>query len=87
MDDAHEMACRELVQLVSDYLDAYLTEADRQRFDEHLAVCSGCVTIVEQFRATIAMTGATNVDREISPATRDRLLAAFRDWTEAPSES
>ena len=59
MADAHEMACRELVQLVSDYLDAYLTEADRQRFDEHLAVCSGCVTIVEQFRATIAMTGAT----------------------------
>jgi len=85
MGDVNEMACRELVELVSDYLDEYLTEADRQRFDEHLAECPGCVAIVEQFRATIAATAAGGVEREVSPATRDRLLAAFRSWTEARS--
>ena len=85
MGHRNEMACRELVQLVSDYLDEYLTDADRRRFDEHLAECCGCVTIVEQFRATIAATAAGDAERVVSPATRDDLLAEFRAWTNAPS--
>ena len=85
MGHRNEMACRELVQLVSDYLDEYLTEADRRRFDEHLAECRGCVTIVEQFRATIAATAAGGAESVVPPAIRDRLLAEFRAWTEALS--
>ena len=85
MGHQDEIACRELVRLVSDYLDEYLTQADRRRFDEHLAECDGCVTIVEQFRATIAATAAGDADRAVPSETRDRLLAAFRGWTETPS--
>ena len=83
MGDAHEMACRELVQLVSDYLDQHLAEVDRRRFEAHLAACPDCVTIVEQFRATITSTG--RIAQVAVPAdTRDALLSAFRGWSAGP---
>ncbi len=83
MSDENEMACRELVDLVSDYLDEYLTEFDRRRFEEHLAICRDCVTFVDQFRTTIAAVAGLEVPHEVPSATRDRLLNEFRDWNEA----
>lgn len=79
------MACRELVQLVSDYLDQYLTEVDRRRFDAHLAECPDCVTLVEQFQVTIAATQALDGHTPVPAATRDALLSAFRGWAAQPS--
>lgn len=84
MADENEMACRELAQLVTDYLDEHLTEHDRRRFEEHMAVCTSCVTLVAQFRTTIAVVSRLDADRVVPPATRDQLLAAFRAWTAAP---
>lgn len=85
MGDHDEMACRELAQLVTDYLDEHLTAGDRRRFEEHLAVCRNCVTLVDQFRTTIAALSGLDADRDVPPATRDHLLAAFRGWTAAPT--
>jgi anti-sigma factor RsiW len=42
LDEA--MACQELVELVTAYLEGYLAPAERTRFEEHLATCSGCRT-------------------------------------------
>jgi anti-sigma factor RsiW len=72
-----ELACIELVELVSDYLDGELAPPAVARIDRHLAGCDGCTTYVEQMRLTI------RAARAISPATvppdlLERLLAAFR---------
>ncbi len=83
MDDANEMACRELVQLVTDYLDEHLAEVDRQRFEAHLAECPDCVTIVDQFRVTIAGLGGIGRQHDVPSDARDRLIAVFRLWTGA----
>lgn len=85
MGDHNDMSCRELVQLVTDYLGEHLTAGDRRRFQEHLAACRDCVTLVDQFRTTIAVVSSLDADRDVPPATRDRLLAAFRGWTAAPT--
>ena len=74
-----ELTCRELVRLVTDYLEGALSEIDRRRFDAHLTKCDGCTTYLAQVRDTIRITGT--LDREsLAPQARDELLAAFRTW-------
>jgi predicted anti-sigma-YlaC factor YlaD len=36
--------CKQLVELVTDYLEGQLPEHVRARVDEHLAGCTGCTT-------------------------------------------
>ena len=72
-----DLACRELVELVTDYLEGALTPGERARFEAHIAGCEGCTHYVAQIRATIAITGATRAHEE-GPEIRG-LLAAFRD--------
>jgi anti-sigma factor RsiW len=76
-----EMACNELVQVVTEYLEGTLAEEDRERFNAHLAECPYCVAYVEQFRETIAASGALTLE-SIAPERRSELLEAFRGWRE-----
>jgi anti-sigma factor RsiW len=76
---ATDLTCRELVELVTDYLEGALPPQQRERFERHLELCPGCATYVEQFRETIALTGALRED-DIGPRVRDELLAQFRGW-------
>ena len=73
------MTCQELVELVTDYLENALPETQRERFDEHLAVCPGCADYVEQMRLTIRAVGHLEED-SLAPSVRDTLLNVFRDW-------
>ena len=52
-----ELACRQVVELVTAYLDDALDPVDRERFEEHLVFCDGCANYLEQMRATIRLTG------------------------------
>ncbi len=74
-----EMACRELVELVTDYLECRLSARDRARFEAHLADCEYCATYVEQMRQTIRTLGRIP-EESISSEARDALLTAFRGW-------
>ena len=76
---APEMSCRELVRLITDYLEGKLSVRDRRRFDRHLRGCDGCTTYVEQMRETVRVTGVV-VEEALSPEARRELLAVFRDW-------
>lgn len=79
MTRADEMTCRELVEVITDYLEGTLPEADRARFDEHLEECPYCVSYLDQMRATIATLGELR-EESITPEVRDELLQAFRGW-------
>jgi hypothetical protein len=48
-----DVACRELVWLLSDYLDGVLDPEWRARADEHLRHCDGCTGYLEQIRTTV----------------------------------
>ena len=45
-----EMPCRELVELVTGYLEGSLRRRDRRRFEAHIRGCEHCTTYVEQMR-------------------------------------
>jgi anti-sigma factor RsiW len=78
--DLPEMACRELVELVTDYLEERLSPVDRVRFEAHLAECEACRTYLEQFRQTIRALGRLP-EESLSPEALDTLLVAFRRWS------
>jgi len=73
-----ELACRQVVELVTAYLDDALDPVDRERFEEHLVFCDGCANYLEQMRTTIRLTGGAGL--VLPPALESRLLDAFNDW-------
>jgi anti-sigma factor RsiW len=77
--DQDYFTCRELVELVTNYLEGALTPADHAQFEAHLALCPGCTIYVQQMRQTIALLGKLS-EPTIAPHARDELLAIFRNW-------
>jgi anti-sigma factor RsiW len=77
-----ELSCREVVELVTAYLDNALPPSEHERFERHLSVCPGCVTYVDQIRETVRLTGAQPREEALTPDARDALLAQFRNWQE-----
>jgi anti-sigma factor RsiW len=75
---ADELACNELVELVTDYLESALPESERSRIERHLATCDGCTRYIEQIRETIAAAGRLTPDDMPAPMVH-RLLAVFRE--------
>lgn len=74
-----ELTCKELVELVTDYLENALSESDRTRFDAHLSDCPFCHIYLDQMRQTIRAAGQLH-EEAIPPEALSDLLARFRDW-------
>jgi anti-sigma factor RsiW len=74
------MVCRDLVELVTDYLDDALNPATRSAVAGHLRGCEGCAAYVAQLRSTMTGLGSVS-ERPLDPAICARLMAAFRDWS------
>lgn len=74
-----DMTCKELVELVTAYLDGELRGRRLRRFEAHLAGCDGCTAYLAQMRETIRLTGNLG-EEQVTDAQRETLLAAFRDW-------
>jgi anti-sigma factor RsiW len=73
------MTCREVVELMTAYLEGSLSAADRARFEEHIAGCDGCTTYLEQMRTTLRLLG--RIAEETMPAPMEaELVRAFRGW-------
>jgi predicted anti-sigma-YlaC factor YlaD len=73
------LTCEEVVALVTDYLEGALPPEELELFEEHLNFCEGCGVYVDQMRTTVAAVGQVR-EEDLPADTRDRLLAAFRDW-------
>jgi anti-sigma factor RsiW len=73
-----ELACQEVVELVTAYLEDALDQADRERFEEHLVFCGGCDNYLKQMRTTIRLTG--RVEHGLPDELQAELLEAFRGW-------
>jgi anti-sigma factor RsiW len=80
MIDTEALSCRELVELVTDYLEGALSPSDTARFERHIGACDGCTLYVDQLRATVQATGAITID-DLTPDAEAALLGAFRDWS------
>ena len=74
-----DVTCREVVELLSDYLDDAMPAPDRERLEAHLAQCDGCSAALEQLRETIRVTGTVS-EGEVPSSQLDAIRTAFRAW-------
>ena len=77
-----EMSCKELVEVITDYLEGTLPADERARFDAHLAECPYCINYLEQMRTTVETLGELS-EESLDEKTRERLIGAFRGWRDA----
>lgn len=73
------MSCREVVKLVTEYLEETLAPEDRVRFERHVAICPPCRGYLTQMRQTLRVAGSLS-EESLSPDAREALMHAFRDW-------
>lgn len=72
-----DLACQEIIELVTDYLEGALDPALDASFRAHLAGCPHCTHYLEQIEGMIRVAGAIRAE-ELSPEFRAGLLEAFR---------
>jgi anti-sigma factor RsiW len=74
-----DLVCQQVVELVTDYLEGALSEADRQRFDKHLVGCPHCTEYLAQMRETIRLSGRLTPE-DLTPVMRSDLTDLFHRW-------
>jgi anti-sigma factor RsiW len=76
------MTCREIVELMTGYVEGTLTSADRTSFEEHIAGCDGCRAYLAQLQTTKKALGAL-AEESVPEGLKGQLLEAFRNWKSA----
>jgi anti-sigma factor RsiW len=78
-NESEELACVHVVELVTDYLEGALPEADARRLERHLGTCPGCTEYLQQLR-TIAGSLRGLTEESFPPEIRTGLIADFRGF-------
>ena len=78
MTATHVLSCREIVELVTDYLEGDLDADTATALEVHLELCPGCVRYLDQIRETVATLGGVSSDN-LSNEVQAGLLEAFRE--------
>ena len=76
----NSLECRELVELVTAYLDGALSPEAEQQVVAHLATCDGCTAYLAQIETTIGELGQLTPE-PLDEAMTQSLLATFRNPT------
>ena len=75
------ITCRELTELVTDYLERRLGPWQRLRFQLHLGLCRHCRAYLRQMRATVDALGQLPLpEAGPPPEVEADLLRRFRGW-------
>jgi anti-sigma factor RsiW len=73
-----DLACREFIALITDYVEGTLDPATVEAVQRHLAECPDCEVYLAQMRRTIEALGAVGV-QSLSEQATEGIVAAFRD--------
>jgi predicted anti-sigma-YlaC factor YlaD len=74
-----DITCRELLELLTEYLEGALAPTVEVAVATHLDACEGCRRYLEQLNISIEVTAALRED-SVPADVRETLLAAFRSW-------
>ena len=82
---ARGLACAEIVELVTEYLEGALQPDARARVEAHLSGCDGCAEYLAQIVRTSGLVRAAAVPNGAERVTLSddacaSLAEAFRDW-------
>jgi anti-sigma factor RsiW len=83
MTDASDLECRQIAELLGDYLDGTLPPATHELIDWHIESCQPCVAFVSTYRGTIQATRRLPCS-PIPSELKQRLLKVLRTRQDAP---
>jgi anti-sigma factor RsiW len=83
---ALDIACRQVVDVVTDYLEGTLDPQLAAALEHHLRDCPGCDNFVEQMRVTVRELRRLPIETISDQAKRD-LVDAFRGFTGSDASS
>jgi hypothetical protein len=69
--------CKQIADLMVDYLTDRLRPNVKKEFARHLSICSDCVSFVNTYKKTVQNTATLRVD-DIPPKVRDNVLGFLR---------
>lgn len=72
-----DLACRRVVEMVTDYLEGRLDTEAQVQLEQHLVLCDACVNFIDQHRALVGAL-RTLAPQAASPEARQAALRAFR---------
>lgn len=72
-----EIECRQIAELLADYLDGTLPKRTVELIEWHIDGCTPCVAFVNTYRGTIRATGSLR-EVEVPTELKKRLLAVLR---------
>jgi anti-sigma factor RsiW len=75
--DVRDISCQQLVELITEYLEAALPGDQRDACEAHLASCGPCATYLTQMRQTVALLGKL-IDESVDAASRERLITRLK---------
>lgn len=73
---AHDITCRQLVEVITDFLEGALPVEERDVIERHLAMCAWCETYLDQVRHTLTVVGRLRED-DVPPPMLDALAHLF----------
>jgi anti-sigma factor RsiW len=85
MSRSDDIACQQVVELLTDYLEGAMADAELERLEAQLRGCDGCTRVLAQLKETIRLTGRLTEDA-ISAAQKEVLLEMFRTWKQTPTD-
>lgn len=74
-----DLACQQVVEMVTDYLEGALSAADRRRLEHHLAGCPHCTEYLAQMRETIRLAGRLTTE-DLTSEMRTEFTDLYRRW-------
>jgi len=80
MTTAREMTnetCKQITDLIFNYLNDDLAPAVKRDFQRHLRICPDCVNFLNTYKKTVSLTRSVRAE-EIPPIVRDQILDFLR---------
>jgi anti-sigma factor (TIGR02949 family) len=85
MEDPQEIGCREIAELLGDYLDGSLPRHQAEMLEWHIEGCPPCVAFVNTYRGTV--NAAKKLTETQIPAELKSRLVAFLKANPRPRPS
>jgi predicted anti-sigma-YlaC factor YlaD len=79
------LTCKQMVELMGDYLEGRLSLGDRLLFQVHLGGCRHCRAYLKQMKSTVQTLGRLR-EEDVPEKIRDELLERFKSWKRRKAE-
>ena len=73
------VTCREVISFLLEYLEGTLSDAERKRFERHLAICDSCTAYLHTYEMTIRMEKFVLLEETDIPEDLVKAVVASRD--------